>query len=363
MEQRDYYEILGVARNADLEEIKKAYRQQAMKFHPDRNPGDSGAEEKFKEASEAYEVLRDPEKRKIYDAYGYDGLKGRGFSGFSDLSDIFSSFGDIFENFFGMGGMGGGRHHPRRGADLSYHHEISLRQAVFGAEAEIEIEKIETCEHCQGRRTADGSPPATCRTCGGRGQVIRSQGFFSLSTPCPKCRGEGVIVEKPCRECRGQGLRPRRKKLSVKIPPGVDHGLSIRLPGEGQAGERGGGPGDLYVVLSVRPEEGFERQGDTIYTLCRIPFVQAALGASVEVPTLDGPKKIEIPPGSQSGDEVRIPGAGAYRLRHHGRGDQVVRLLVVVPKKLKKEEEELLRQYAAASGIEVAAKKGGFFKR
>ncbi|RME52503.1 MAG: molecular chaperone DnaJ [Deltaproteobacteria bacterium] len=350
MIKEDYYTILGVARNATEVEIKKAYRTLALKYHPDRNPGDAEAEKKFKAASEAYEVLSDPEKRATYDRFGHAGLQGGGFQGFHDMNDIFESFGSIFEDIFGFSSQTRrGRGGPQRGDDLRYDLDITLEEAVLGAEKEIEVPRLVTCSTCQGSGCKSGSRPARCSNCGGRGQVFRSQGFFTISTTCPRCHGEGSLVEDPCPACRGQGMRRQFKTLSVSIPAGVDSGNRLRIAGEGNAGPHGGPPGDLYIFIRVRQHEKFHRDGKNLHFLQPISFPQAALGTELEVPTLYGTKKITVPPGSQHGDEIRIPGAGAPSLRSRGHGDQIVHLQIVVPKKLTERQKELLHEFAALS--------------
>ena len=354
MSKRDYYEILEISRNASEEEVKRAYRRMALNYHPDRNPGDREAEERFKEAAEAYEVLRDPKKREIYDIYGHEGLKGTGFTGFRGFDDIFSSFSDIFEEFFGFSTR------PSRrggvpGADLRYDLKMSIFDAAFGKEKEIEILKRGRCELCNGTGAKPGSPPKICPHCHGRGQVNRSHGFFTISTTCPSCRGEGNIITDPCKECSGEGLVKKRKKVSLQIPPGVDTGSRLRLRGEGEDGERGGPPGDLYVIIHVEPHEFFEREGDDI--ICRVPisFTMAALGGEIDVPTLDGTKRIQIPKGTQPGEIFRSRGEGIPHLNGRGRGDLIIMTLVQVPQKLTKRQEELLREFDA---LEEKKEKG-----
>lgn len=345
MEERDYYKILGVPRDASEEQIKKNYRKVAMQYHPDRNPGDKEAEEKFKIASEAYEVLRDQEKRQIYDHYGIEGLKGTGFTGFRGFEDIFSTFGDIFEDFFGFGGTGRRRTAARQGADLRYDLKMSFHDAAFGKEAEIEIPKNVSCDTCNGTGAKPGTYPAQCPNCKGTGQVTRSQGFFTISTTCGHCRGEGNIIAHPCKECRGHGKLRKTKKIQVKIPPGVDTGSKLRIRGEGEDGQRGGPPGDLFVFIYVEPHDFFSRQGDDI--LCQIPisFAQAALGTEIEVPTLNGERKVNIPKGIESGEILKIRGEGFPKMRGYGRGDQIVQVIVRTPKNLTKRQEELLREF------------------
>ena len=357
MEKRDYYDVLGLSRGASDEEIKKSYRKLAMKYHPDRNPGKKEAEEKFKEAAEAYEVLRDPEKRRLYDQFGHEGLKGTGFRGFSGFEDIFSTFGDIFEDFFGFGTRRS-RTAARRGADLRYDIQLSFAEAAFGKETEIEILKASQCDRCEGTGAKPGTYPATCPGCQGKGQVTRSQGFFNISTTCPHCNGEGKIIANPCVDCRGTGKVTKKKKVSAKIPGGVEDGSRLRLRGEGEEGERGGAPGDLYVVLHVERHPLFDREGDDI--ICQIPisFTQAALGTEIDIPTLNGTKKIHIPRGTQSGHAFRLKGEGTHHLRGHGRGDQIVEVIVKTPTKLTKKQEELLREFARINGEETILKKG-----
>jgi molecular chaperone DnaJ len=367
MTRRDYYEVLGVDRGAQEEEIKRAYRRLAMKCHPDRNPGDKEAEDSFKEASEAYEVLRDPEKRQIYDRFGHEGLQGTGFTGFRGFDDIFSTFGDIFEDFFGLGtrrresrrGRGGGR----AGADLRYNLTLTLEEAALGRDVEIPVERNARCSTCGGSGAKPGTTPTVCPMCHGRGQVTRAQGFFTISTTCGQCYGQGQIIAHACEACQGSGRTRVQGKVTVKIPPGVDNGSRLRLRGEGDPGEGGGPSGDLYVVIFVEPHSFFERHGDDI--LCQVPisFTQAALGAKVEVPTLEGEETIQIPRGAQSGTLFRLSGAGMPRLRGPGRGDQVIQVVVKTPTHLTKRQEEILRELAETSGEEVAPRKKGFWKK
>jgi molecular chaperone DnaJ len=291
--KRDYYEILGLGRNTTNDELKAAYRKLALKYHPDRNPGDKEAEDKFKEAAEAYEVLRDSEKRALYDQYGHAGLEGSGFSGFGGFEDIFSSFGDIFEDFFGFGTRRRSRSRAQRGADLRYDLTLSFMDAVFGTETEITVEKMGICPDCNGNRCEDGTSPETCQQCGGVGQVSRNQGFFTVRTTCPVCRGQGQSIPHPCPRCRGAGQEVVRKKVSVKIPAGVDNGSRLRLTGEGEPGSYQGPPGDLYVFIYVESHEFFERRDTDIICSVPISFIQAALGDRIKVPTLNGDKKID----------------------------------------------------------------------
>lgn len=346
--KRDYYEVLGVPRDADLTTIKKAYRKIAFECHPDRNPGNKEAEERFKEASEAYEVLSNPEKREIYDRFGHDGLRGRGYSGFTDVSDIFSSFSDIFEEFFGIGTRRT-RTGPVAGADLRYDLEITLEEAALGTKKEISFERYAVCRTCNGSKSRPGSGPKTCPRCKGTGQVGISRGFFSIRSTCDQCGGVGQVITDPCETCKGRGKVPEKRNVTVKIPAGVDSGASLRLTGEGEAGERGGPYGNLYVVVHVQPHPFFERHGDDLF--CRIPisFPQAALGAQIEVPTLEGNYKLEIPAGTQPGELFHIRNKGMPRLRGFGKGDLVVQVDVKVPTSLTPRQRELLEELQRTS--------------
>ncbi|HSR13856.1 MAG TPA: molecular chaperone DnaJ [Thermodesulfobacteriota bacterium] len=352
MPKRDYYEILGISRNAQEPEIKKAYRQLALQYHPDRNPGDKSAEEKFKEASEAYEVLRDEEKRDLYDRFGHEGLKRTGFAGFAGFEDIFSSFGDIFEDFFGMGGARRRAAGPRKGSDFRYDLSISFLEAAQGKETEIEIERLETCGVCKGSGAEQGSKKETCPGCRGTGQVTHSQGFFTLRTTCSRCRGQGTLIPHPCSECRGTGRIKKKKKIEIKIPAGVDSGSRLKITGEGGEGEKGGRPGDLYVVLHVEPHPLFERHEDDIVCSIPISFVQAALGGEIEIPGLNGNKKITIPAGTQNGHIFTLHGQGIPHVDGYGRGDEHVQVSVKVPTGLTKRQKELLKEFAAQDGKE-----------
>jgi molecular chaperone DnaJ len=351
MTKRDYYEILGVAKTATEEEIKKSYRKIAMQCHPDKNPGNKQAEERFKEAAEAYEVLSDRQKREIYDHYGHAGLSNTGFQGFSGFDDIFSNFGDIFEDVFGFGqgrGRGRSRSQARAGADLRYDLKISFLEAAFGVTKMIDLEKLHTCSACDGTGAAPGTAPSTCPTCHGRGQVVQSSGFFTISSTCPHCHGQGKFITKPCGTCRGTGKERKLKKVELKIPAGVETGSRLRLRGEGEAGEMGGPSGDLYVFLQVEEHEFFVREQDDI--ICRVPisFVQAALGATIEVPTLKEPEKIKIPRGTQNGQLFRLKGKGFPHVRGYGRGDQIIEVHVQIPTSLTRKQEELLREFEKA---------------
>lgn len=350
MTKKDYYEILGVPRNTPEAEIKKAYRQLALQYHPDRNPGNKEAEEMFKEASEAYEVLRDPEKRDLYDRYGHEGIRRMGFSGFTGFEDIFTSFGDIFEDFFGFGTGRRRSAGPRKGADFRYDLTISFMDAAQGKEKEIEIERPESCSACKATGIQAGTKKETCAACHGSGQITHSQGFFTLRTTCSRCRGQGFFIAHPCSNCRGTGRVKKSKKIHVKIPAGVDTGSRLKISGEGGEGERGGRPGDLYVVLHAEPHSFFERHGDDI--ICQIPisFTQAALGAEIEVPSLNGFKKLTIPPGTQSSQVITLRGQGIPHLDGFGRGDQHIQVVVKVPTKLNRRQKELLKEFASLEG-------------
>ncbi len=360
MAKRDYYDVLGVSRSSTDDEIKKAYRKLALQYHPDRNPDNPEAEERFKEASEAYDVLQDPEKRSLYDRYGHEGLRNAGFQGFQGFDDVFSSFGSIFEDLFGFGtgSRRGGRGSARAGADLRYDLRVTFEEAVFGAERILEFDKQETCVHCLGKRTAPGTQPTTCSTCGGIGQVERRQGFFALRTPCPQCRGEGTLIQTPCPKCRGRGVVQAPKKLSVKVPAGVDDGARLRLVGEGEEGTSSGPPGDLYVMISVQPHEFFERHGNNIHCQLPISFPQAALGAEVDVPSLyEEGQMLTIPRGTQNGETLSLRGNGIPDVRSGRRGDQIIHIVVQTPTYLTEQQEELLREFAALDGDSTRPKK------
>lgn len=361
--KRDYYEILGLARDAAPEQLKKQYRKLAIKYHPDKNPGDKEAEEKFKEASEAYEVLQDARKRQIYDQYGHQGLEGAGFSGFGGFEDIFSSFGDIFEDFFGFGSNSrSGRSRVQRGSDLRYDLSISFMDAAFGTETEIDVEKMETCTTCEGSGCEPGTYPETCGSCNGHGQVSRSQGFFTVRTTCPTCRGAGQTIVNPCTSCRGAGQIKTSKKVSVKIPGGVDTGSRLRLSGEGEGGHNGGPSGDLYIFIHVTQHEFFARNNTDI--LCEIPisFVQATLGDEIDVPTLDGEKVLKIRKGTQPGDTYRFRAEGIPSLRTGRRGDQIIQIAVKTPTHVSKKQESLLREFAKLEANSLSDKLKNIFK-
>lgn len=365
MSKRDYYEVLGLHRTAQDEEIKKAYRKLAMKYHPDRNQGDKDAEERFKEAAEAYEVLRDAEKREIYDRFGHDGLAGTGFRGFSGFEDIFTSFGDIFEDFFGFGTRGGRRTRQKKGPSLRYDLELNLEEAFSGKEQEIAFKKWASCPGCGGSGMTPGSERKICSSCQGRGQIYRSQGFFQIGTTCPVCRGEGRIVTDPCQECRGRGKVRVDRKITLKIPPGVDTGSQLRLQGEGEPGESGGPPGDLFVMIHCKEHNFFKREG--AHLICEIPvsFVQAALGKKIPIPVLDekGTHDLEIPPGTQPGDVLTLPGMGMPGLQNDRRGDLFVRVNVRIPSKLTARQKALLEEFAETERHRDSRNQKSFWKK
>lgn len=355
--KRDYYEVLGVSREASNQEIKSAYRKLAVNFHPDRNQGNPEAEERFKEAAEAYAVLSDAEKRARYDRFGHEAAAG-GFGGFDP--SIFGDFSDILGDLFGFG-FGGGRRRTTGipGADLRYDLKIRFEQAAFGDELTIRVPRLESCETCSGTGSRDGSLK-TCPTCGGQGRVRYSQGFFSVAQTCPHCGGQGQMVTDPCRECRGQGRVEKERELTVKIPAGVDTGLRLRLRGEGEHGLRGGPPGDLDVVIHVEPHERFQRDGPDVYERRELSYAQLVLGTQLEVKTLHGTEALRIPSGTTPGHEFRLRSQGIERLRGSGRGDHVVHVALKVPKlkSLSEEEVELLRRLAELEGSEVADTHG-----
>jgi molecular chaperone DnaJ len=372
-DKRDYYEVLGVKREASADELKKAYRKIAFKTHPDRNPGDDEAERQFKEAAEAYEVLSDEQKKARYDRFGHAGLSGAGGGGpqFSSFESIFEAFGDIFGgggggggfgDFFGGGG-GGGTRGGSRGASLKVQLEVSFIEAAQGTDRTIEIRREEECGDCKGSGAKEGSKPTACVMCGGRGQVQQTQGFFSLRTTCPRCRGEGRIIGDPCDGCSGAGTKAARREITIRIPAGVEDGTRMRLSGEGDAGTRGGGRGDLYVFISVLPHEFFERQGD--HLVCEVPitFAQAALGATIEVPTLEGRQNLEIPRGTQTGRVFKLAGRGFKSLRGRGRGDEMVRVVLETPRTLSQRHEELLRELAELDKTEVSPRRRSFLDK
>ncbi|HJB64947.1 MAG TPA: molecular chaperone DnaJ [Candidatus Mailhella merdavium] len=363
MSQRDFYEVLGVARNASAEEIKHAYRKLALQYHPDRNPDDPEAEQKFKEAAEAYDTLRDPERRANYDRYGTADPFGAGRGGFSSAEDIFSQFGDIFGDLFGFGARTrGGGPRPEAGADLRYNMKISFRQAASGTEVPIKIPRHEECEDCHGKGTAPGTNTEPCKQCGGSGQVRHSQGFFQISVPCGACGGLGYTIPHPCPKCKGKGTILKNHELNVRIPAGVYTGARLRLRGEGEAGVHGGPPGDLYVVLTVEDDKTFERDGQNLIYTTEISFPQAALGARIEVPTLDDPIELDIPKGTQSGAVFRLQGKGLPYPGEQRKGDLLIEVRVLTPTKLSEDQIRILKEFEEAtkakdSGIAGKVKK------
>ncbi len=365
MSKRDYYEILNVARNASEAEVKQAYRRLAMKLHPDRNPGDQVAEERFKEAKEAYEVLSDSRKRTAYDQFGHagvDGAGGGGFGGFGEAADLGDIFGGVFRDIFGgMRGGGGGQNY--RGADLRYTLDLTLEEAVFGTTAKIRVPTLVACATCAGSGAKPGTKPTTCPTCRGVGQVRMQQGFFSIQQACPRCQGRGTIIPDPCETCRGGGRVEEQKTLSVKVPPGVDNGDRIRLAGEGEAGEHSGSPGDLYVQIRVKPHPIFTREDNDLYCEVPIGFHTAALGGELEVPTLDGRLSLKIPSETQTGKVFRLRGKGVKPVRGGPTGDLLCRIVVETPVNLTREQKELLEKFAAtmeASGERHTPQQGSW---
>jgi len=373
--KRDYYEVLGVSREATEDEIKKAYRKLARKYHPDVNKEDKDAAEKFKEINEAYEVLKDPEKRARYDQFGHAGVGQGGFDagdfggfggfgGFGDFgSDIFDDIFDIFGGSFGRSRRRG----PTRGADIRYDLEITLEEAAFGAEKEVEIFRMESCKNCNGTGAKPGTMPKTCPSCGGSGQVRRVQNLgpmqFTNVTTCTNCGGRGTIIEEPCPKCHGRGQSKVGRKIKIKVPAGVDTGSQLRMSGEGEPGELGGPPGDLYVVIRVKPHKLFVRQGDDLISQALISFVQATLGDEIDVPTLEEKVKLKIPEGTQPGTRFRLRSKGIPHLRGYGRGDLIVQVEVVIPKKLNDKQKELLVKFAKISGEDIKPTSKGLFRK
>jgi len=354
MAKRDYYEVLGVSKGASDAEIKSAYRKLAVKYHPDKNPGDHEAEEMFKEAAEAYSVLSDSNKRTSYDRFGHAGANGQGFGGFD--AQGFSNIEDIFD-LFGFGDMFGGRGRSsrtaaQRGADLRYDIEISLEDAAQGKDEKLRIPRLETCDDCDGRGAEKGTEPETCVGCGGAGQTRYQQGFFSVMRTCPNCGGRGQVIKSPCKKCRGAGRVEKEKSLEVKIPAGVETGSRLRVNGEGESGTNGGPAGDLYVVIHVKEHETFERQGANLYASVPISFAQAALGAEIPVKTLDGEQNLKIPAGTQTGTVFRIKNEGMPVLGGRGKGDLFVAATVITPKHLTKDQRKLLEQLAEIEDTE-----------
>jgi len=373
---RDYYEVLGVKKAAGQDEIKRAYRKLALKYHPDKSPDNKEAEEKFKEASEAYEILSDSQKRATYDQFGHAGMQGAfkgggfnwsDFTHFSDVEDIFGGLGDLFRGFGinvgGLRGAGSGQRGGRqRGADLMYETEISLLDAAKGIEKTISFPRLEVCAACKGSGAKPGTKRATCPRCDGNGQVRINSGFFNMAATCEQCRGEGTIIQFPCPECRGRGRVKKKQKLQLKVPAGVDTGSRLRVPGEGEAGLMGGGRGDLYVSIYVKPDSVFQRDGDDI--ICGVPlsFVQAALGADIAVPTLDGKVRMKVPAGTQTGRVFRLRGKGMPNIRGFARGDQHVQVVVQTPAKLTSRQKALLEEFAR-DGKKSAKESESLFKK
>ena len=361
----DFYEILGVSRDANEAELKKAYRRMAMEYHPDRNPDNPAAEEKFKEASNAYKVLSDPDTRARYDQFGEAGLNGgrNGFQGFHGVDDIFSAFGDLFGDFFGNARRRG----PARGSDLRLDVEVSFADAVWGTTQEVEVKRRVSCATCGGSGAKPGTNPQTCHTCGGKGQVLHSQGFFMIQTTCPSCRGEGRMIKDLCGSCSGSGLENQTSSLSVTIPAGIDDGQTLRLAGKGEAAPQGGRPGHLYVVIHVHPDERFLREEDDVLTEVPISYLTAALGGEVQVPSLDehceATATLEVKAGTQPGDVVVRRGEGIPRVNRRGRGDHHFRFKVEIPTKLSSRERELLRQLADEVGEKDGKRRGRLFGR
>jgi molecular chaperone DnaJ len=368
--KRDYYEVLGVGRHASEEEVKRAYRKLAVKFHPDKNPDDPHAEEKFKELGEAYDVLMDSDKRAAYDRFGHAAFAsgGAGFGGFHDPFDIFREVfggggfgGGIFETFFG--GAGAHSDDRQRGSDLRYDMQIGLEEAAFGVEKEIEIEKLDTCDKCQGSGAEPDSRTINCPICGGRGQVISSRGFFHVSQTCPRCRGAGAIIEKPCPKCGGDGRVEKLSRVKLKIPAGIREGSRLRSSHNGEAGIRGAAPGDLYVVIHINEHKIFQREGDNLYCEVPIPFSIAALGGEVEVPTLEGRAHLKVAAGTQSGRIFKLRGRGIINVNGRDRGDLLARLIVEVPSRLNAEQRRKLEEFAALCGEENTPLRKSFFDR
>ncbi|CAN5798176.1 molecular chaperone DnaJ [soil metagenome] len=374
--KRDYYEVLSVSREATEEEIKRTYRKLAVKFHPDKNPGDSEAEERFKELGEAYDVLMDADRRAAYDRFGHaafaHGHAGPGRGGFHDPFDIFREvFGGgapggggagIFESFFG-GGMQTDRDGRQRGSDLRYDMQITLEEAAFGVEKEIEVRKLDTCGKCDGQGAEPGSRSINCPTCGGRGQVISSRGFFQVSQTCPRCRGAGQIIEKPCRACEGEGRVENASRIKLKIPAGIAEGSRLRSTQNGEAGVRGGPPGDLYVVIHVKEHEIFQREEDNLYCELPISFALAALGGEIAVPTLEGKANLKVSAGTQSGQVFKLRGKGITNVNGRDHGDLLARVIVEVPTRLNSDQRQKLEEFAALCGDENTPLHKGFFDR
>lgn len=364
MAKRDYYEVLGVDRNASADEVKKAYRKQARKYHPDVNKA-ADAEEQFKEVKEAYDVISDPQKKAQYDQFGHVD-PNQGMGGGMDGAD-FGGFGDIFDMFFGGGGQRRNPNAPRRGADLQYTMNIEFKEAVFGKETELRIPRTENCDTCHGSGAKRGTQPDTCSTCGGSGQqeVVQNTAFGRIVNRriCSTCNGQGTLIKEKCGTCHGEGKVKKQRKIQVNIPAGVDEGAQIRISGEGEAGTKGGPPGDLYIVIRVKPHEFFDREGDDVYCEVPLTFTQAALGDDIEIPTLTEKVKLKIPAGTQTGTYFRLKGKGVPRLRGYGQGDQHVKVVIVTPSHLKEEQKDLLRSFADLSGQKTHEKNQSIFEK
>jgi molecular chaperone DnaJ len=365
--KRDYYEVLGVGRDARQEDIKKAYRSAALKHHPDRNPGNKEAEEEFKEAAEAYEVLSDSEKRQLYDRFGHEGLRGHGPS-FTSVEDIFDYFGDvfgggIFGSLFGQGRRGG-RAGPRAGRSLKIEVELTFKEVYSGIEKEITLKRRERCETCKGTGAKAGTEKADCHVCHGRGEILQSQGFFRIRTTCPNCGGTGKVIKDPCKKCKGSGTVPVTRTITVKIPAGIEDGARLRIAGEGDPGEPGAPNGDLFCFITVKGHKYFIRHGDNIVTELNVSMTQAALGAEFEVPTVDDRTAVlRVPRGTQTGDVLRLAGMGFPNIRGYGRGDHLIRIVVQIPKKLSARQEDLLREFAEIEGISVKKPAKSLFRK
>jgi molecular chaperone DnaJ len=352
VEKRDYYEILGLQRGCEVGEVKKAYRRLAMEYHPDRNPGDHQAEERFKELAEAYQVLSDPEKRQLYDRFGHQGPRQAGFQGFSGIEDILSQFADFFGGGFGgFGGRGRGQH-VEAGDDLQAELTLTLREAAKGCHKPLDLTRLVHCSLCKGSGAKEGSQPSPCGTCGGRGQVAHNQGIFMIATTCPTCRGRGRVVKDKCPECKGGGVERKHETVSINVPAGIDEGQTLRVPGKGMAGPSGGPPGHLYVTFHVEADPQFERDGDDLYTEIALSFAQAALGTTVKVPTLDEAVELDVHAGTQPGTIKVLRGRGVANVHGRGKGDLAVRLTVAVPKKLSSEQKKLVEELAKSLGDE-----------
>lgn len=369
MSQRDYYEVLGVSRNASTDEIKQAYRRLAIQHHPDKNPGNKHAEEKFKVINEAYEVLSNPQKKTLYDQYGHAGVSGAagagGFSGtagargFEDLGGFGDAFSDLFEGIFGGGAQGrrSGQSGPRRGADLQVRHTVTLKEVLEGTEASLSLRRQDHCATCRGTGAEPGTGKRTCPQCRGTGQISLNRGFITFAQTCPRCRGQGQSLESPCSDCGGAGVVAKQSHVKVRIPPGVEEDTTLRVPGAGEAGPGGGPAGDLYVIIHVKPEPDFERHDSDLLTETKVPFTLAALGGEVDVPSIDGKITLKVPPGTQPGTLLRLRERGLPKLQSRGKGDLLVRVNVEIPSKLSQEQKRLLQEFAQTKS------STGFFKK